>query len=126
MAWIETAGGISIPDPAFDSGRITISTMVDGSRNANGDFIGQVVGDDKYKVECNFKALTPEQMRNLLKIFDRTQGGAFIQQFKVYDPRIDDYRWMNMYVGDRTGRPFKVVNGRPTYWLDTQANLIEV
>ena len=40
MAWIETAGGVALPAPEMGSGGVTISTVVDGGRNANGDFIG--------------------------------------------------------------------------------------
>ena len=33
MAWIETDGGIALPVPALDSGKVSISTLVDGGRN---------------------------------------------------------------------------------------------
>lgn len=129
MAWVRTTSGIEIPEPAVDSGNVTISTLVNAGRNANGQFIGQVIGDDKLKVEMNWNVLKPEQFRELLKLFDARQGGSFIHTFVVYDPRVMAYRNIKMYVGDRSGRPMMVDDpgvGHPRYWRDVQANLIEV
>ena len=127
MAWVETTSGIAIPEPALDSAQVTISTLVNAGRNANGKFVGQVIGNDKLKVELNWSVLEPDQMEALLKIWDRSQGGKFVNNFRVYDPRRGAYRTMKMYVGDRSGRPLMVgTNGHPRYWADVQANLIEV
>ena len=128
MAWIETAGGIALPAPVLGSGKITISTLVDGGRNTNGDFIGSVVGDDKLKIEMNFSALRGDEMQRLLSVFDRRQGGRFVQRFRVFDPRVNDFVWLDMYVGDRSGTPY-LVDGqslRPAFWKDVQANLVQV
>lgn len=129
MAWVTTTSGIAIPEPAFDSGNITISTMVNAGRNANGEFIGQVIGNDKLKIELNWGALSPTQFKALLALFDRKQGGKFVNTFRVYDPRTMSYRNLTMYVGDRSGKPIMVDNpgsGHPKWWVDIQANLIEV
>lgn len=129
MAWITTQSGIAIPDPAVESGNITISTLVNGGRNADGKFVGQVIGNDKLKIELSWNVLTPEQFQALLSLFDKTQGGKFVNTFTVYDPRTMTYRNIKMYVGDRSGRPLMVSNagsGHPKYWTDVQANLIEV
>ncbi len=125
MAWIETASGIAMPAPELGSGGITISTIVDGGRNANGDFIGSVVGGDKLKIELNFEMLTPAQMRQLLAIFDRNQGGKFVNRFRVYDPRVQDFVMMDMYVGDRSGIPL-VMQNTPLAWRQVKANLIQI
>ena len=128
MAWIETSGGIALPTPALDSGKVTISTIVDGGRNVEGNFIGSVVGDDKLKVECKFNILYPDQMMNLLKIFDRKQGGHFVNTFRVFDPRVNGFVFMDMYVGDRSGTPYMVNKQtmQPSFWRNVQANLIQV
>jgi hypothetical protein len=129
MAWVTTSTGIAIPEPALDSGNVTISTLVNDGRNANGKFVGQVIGDDKLKIEMNWGALTAEQMHELLKIWDRAQGGKFVNTFHVYDPRRMLYRDIKMYVGDRQGKPIQIPNpgeGHPKYWTNVQANLIEV
>lgn len=128
MAWVETASGVVLPAPALGSGKVTISTIVDSGRNAEGNFLGSVVGDDKLKVECKFPALSPDEMQRLLRIFDRRQGGAFVNRFRVFDPRVNDYVYMDMYVGDRSGTPYTLDanTGKPRFWRDVQANLIEV
>ena len=125
--YIETLGGLPII-PAFESGGFVIATNVDGARNETGNFIGQVVGNDKLKVECSFKYMTPEQLQELLKIWDRSQGGAFVNKFKVFDPRINDFAIKTMYVGDRSGRPYMInpSSMRPEFFVDIKANLIEV
>ncbi len=128
MAWIETDGGIALPVPALDSGKVSISTLVDGGRNQNGNFIGQVIGNDKLKVEMTFRVLSPQEMANFLKIFDRSQGGSFVNRFKVFDPRINGFTYLTMYVGDRSGTPYMVnpQTLQPKFWKDVSANLIQV
>lgn len=125
--YIETLGGKAII-PAFESGGFTIATNVDGARNESGNFIGQVVGNDKFKVEVSFKYMTPEQLQELLMIWDRKQGGAFVNKFLVFDPRVNDFVVKTMYVGDRSGRPYNInpTTMRPNFWVDVKANLIEV
>lgn len=129
MAWIETKSGIAIPAPAVESGQVSISTLVNAGRNAQGKFVGQVIGDDKMKIEMSWNILSPTEFENLLKIFDRKRGGKFVNDFIVYDPRTRTYVEKRMYVGDREGRPLMVSNpgtGHPKYWTDVKANLIEV
>lgn len=129
MAWIETTGGIALPAPELGSGGVTISTMVDGGRStASGLFVGTVIGDDKMSIKCKFGHLTPAEFQRLLKIFDRKQGGAFINDFRVYDPRTQAFVTKRMYVGDRHGTPYAVDprTFQPGYWKDIEVNLIEV
>nr|DAI28906.1 MAG TPA: hypothetical protein [Caudoviricetes sp.] len=128
MAWVETAKGIALPPPLLGSGNISISTLVDGGRNGNGNFIGQVVGDDKLKLEMSFPALSPAEFMGLLKIFDRKRGGECRNTFRVFDPRGNDFVYMDMYVGDRSGTPYLVnpQTMRPSFWRDVKANLIQV
>ena len=128
MAWIETADGIAVPPPALRSGTVTISSAVDGARNGNGDFIGQIIGDDKFKIECSFQLLYPEEMMNLLKIFDPSRGGKIINTIRVFDPRRNAVVYMDIYEGDRSGRPYLVnpQTMRPSFWRDVKANLIQV
>lgn len=125
--YVETLGGIEII-PAHDSGKFTIATNVDSARNESGNFIGQVVGNDKLKIECSFKYMTPEQLQELLMIWDRSQGGAFVNKFKVFDPRVNDFVIKTMYVGNRSGTPYSCnpVTMKPNFWVNIQANLIEV
>ena len=129
MAWIKTTSGIALPEPLIGSGNTTISTMVNSGRNSSGNFVGQIVGEDKMKIEMAWDGLSPSEFENLLKIWDRRQGGKFINSFTVYDPRVRDYVTMRMYVGDRQGRPAMIANtgvGDPKYWQDIKVDLIQV
>ena len=129
MAWIETDTGIALPAPELGSGKVSVSTLVDGGRNAaDGTFIGSVIGDDKLKIELQFFKLSPDQMQRCLAIFDRQQGGRFVNTFRVFDPRANDCVYKQMYVGDRSGTPYLVdkTTLRPAYWRDVTANLVEV
>ena len=115
------------PAIGYDSGNITIATTVDGGRNINNNFIGQVLGDPKYKYGINFKALSPADMKELLRRLDHTKGGSFVNDFYVHDPASGGIVRKTMYVGDRTGKPFRVhPGGQPELWLNVVANLIEV
>lgn len=126
MKYIQFLDGY-FPDVASNSGSFIISTAVDGGRNMDNDFIGQVVGSDKYKYEILMRTLDPEQIREYLRRFDRTQDGSFVSDFIVFDPARNDFVQKTMYVGDRSGNPFKVhPNGRPERFLDIKSNLIEV
>ena len=126
MKYIQFADGY-FPDVAYGSGAFNIATLVDSGRNSQGDLVGQVIGNDKYKYEILFKTLDPGVAREFLRRFDRTQGGNFMGEFIVFDPARNDFVRKTLYVGDRSGRPFKVhPNGRPERWLDVKANLIEV
>lgn len=127
-AFVQTAEGILLPTPMLGSGNTIVATNVDGSRNESGNFIGQVVGNDKLKIEMSFAYMTPEQFQEFLTIWDREQGGKFVNDFIVFDPRVNDFVTKKMYVGDRNGRPCMLnpTTFRPKYWTDIKANLIEV
>lgn len=126
--WIETSNGIVLPTPIIGSSGLTISTLVDGGRNANGKFVGAVIGNDKLSIDLEFVSLSPEEFMNFLNIFDSNNGGNFVNEFKIFDPRVNDWVSKEMYVGDRTGRPIKLDRntGRPLRWKDIKAKLVEV
>lgn len=142
MAWVTLVGRVtvgdcaevSLPDAAYGSGTVTLSTLVNAGRNANGRFVGQVIGDeaagyDKMKVEMSWEVLTPAQLQTILQVFDTRQGGAFTNWFRVYDPRTQTYVNKEMYVGDRSGTPIMVSDpgsGDPRYWTGIKVDLIEV
>lgn len=127
MAYI-MHNGVAIPAPSYGSGGFSLSTLVDGGRNMEGNFIGSVIGDDKLKIEITFPAMTTSELSRFLSIFDRRQGGSFTNWFNVYDPALGRRRDALMYVGDRSGRPFRLdrITSNPEMFLDVKANLIEV
>lgn len=113
--------------PSSDSGTLYIQTMVDAGRDMNGNTVGQPIGSDKIKYEISNAMLTDAEFHRLLLYFDRAQGGAFVNIFKVYDPRVQDFVEKTMYIGNRQGRPFKADSGgNILYWRDTTLNIIEV
>jgi hypothetical protein len=119
----------NIPLPKLDSGELEFTTNVDGGRNATGNFIGQTIGADKMKLSLSFPPLTDTEFHDFVSLFDRSQGGAFTFWVKFYDPRVQAKVVKKMYVGDRSGDPFRVgttATGVPTHWLNVKANLIEV
>lgn len=126
--WIQTSGGIVLPDLLLGSNKVSISTMVDGGRNTQGNFVGSVLGNDKLSIDLSFVDLTPTEMMNFLKIFDRAQGGSFINNFIVLDPRTNTWVTKKMYVGDRSGRPLRLdpSTGKPTGWAEVETKLVEV
>jgi len=128
MGWIETSTGIVLPAPEMGSSGVTITTLVNAGRNTGGSFVGQPIGDDKLKITISFRNLTNDQIKALLLLFDRKRGGSFVNKFRVFDPRVGDFVYLDMYVGDRTGTPMLVdaTTFRPSYWKDVKANLIEV
>lgn len=126
--WLQTIDGVKLPEPLFGSNNITISTLVDGGRNINGTFIGSTIGNDKISIEYSFPKLSPEEYQNLLKIFDRRQGGKFVNSFYIFDPRINDWVEKEMYVSDRTGTPCMLNKStlKPNGWRDISLSLVEV
>lgn len=117
-----------VPLPKLTSGNLEFVTTVDGSRNAAGNFIGQVVGNDKVKLNLSYPPLTDAEFHTLLGFFHRPTGGKFVVWVKFYDPRVQAKVIKQMYVGDRSGEPFRVTasTGVPTHWVNVQANLVEV
>lgn len=118
----------SIPVPAKDGCALEISTIVDSARNAVGSMIGNTVGDDKVKLTLNYPPLPDADFRNLLVLFDREHGGAFKKYVKFWDPRVGTQVIRLMYVGDRSGKPYfgDSTSGKPEYWTNVKANLVEV
>ena len=128
MAYIAFADGTAIPTPKIESGTITIATNVDGARNESGNFVGQVVGDDKLKVELSWAYMTGEDLLAFFQKFDRKKGGKFVNSFVLFDPRTGVLTTLQMYVGDRSATPYMVdsVTGVPEGYINVKANLIEV
>lgn len=128
MAWITTDGGVALPYPETGSGGVSIATMFEGGRNSNGVVRGQVVGDDKLSIDLNLFDLPPEVAQNILRIWDRNRGGEFFNKWRVFDPRVNDFVYLEMYVSDRKLTP-GLVNGKtdkPLFWKELSFSLVEV
>lgn len=125
---IDVETGLALPMLSAGSGTVYIQTAVDGARNAQNEMRGAPVGKDKMKIDAGYAALGRDEFRQALMLFDREQGGRFVREFRVYDPRYDDFVNRLFYVGDRQGRPYIVdkLTSKPNRWLDIRMNLIEV
>lgn len=114
--------GVPIPNPNYQSLKQTIATIVNSGRNADAQVIAQKIGRDQSKIELSWDYLTSEEWGAILSIFDR----SFINEVTYFDMVKQQLITREMYVGDRTGRPFnpdELMN--PRAWLECKANLID-
>lgn len=120
-----SAGGdsIKIPFAAYESGKQTISTMVDQARTADGIVRGSVIARAN-KIELKWAVLSPEAWANICRFFDK----HFYFDARYWDMSANAFRTKTMYVGDRSALPFMInsTTGKPTYYLDCQANIIGI
>lgn len=79
----------------------TISTVVNGGRNANNAVIGQKVGRDLYKLNTlEWACLEPETWRMMLRAIE-----PFYVPVTFEDCRTGKPITITMYPGDRTAKP---------------------
>lgn len=115
--------GVALPYPDKDSGLLTISTMVESARTADGVMRGQRVGRDLSKIEMTWNVLEPEEWANILRL---------LENFKVvvqyFDMKTNGWMVRNMYCGDRSARPYEIdkSTGRPKYYVNCSVNLIDI
>lgn len=114
---------VEFPYPSHESGLQTTVTTVDSARMADGVLRAKKIGRDQSKVELTWAALTAEQWSKMLKIF----RDNFYFNIRYFDMVENDWITRRFYVGDRSAQPFMVdkKTGRPRYWLNCQANVID-
>lgn len=114
---------IQIPFAAYESGKQTIATMVDQARTADGIVRGSVIARAN-KIELKWAVLSPEVWAEICQFFDK----HFYFDATYWDMAANSFQTKTMYVGDRSAMPFKMdaVTGKPTYYLECQANIIGV
>ena len=116
-------GGVSIHTPSSSSGKQTITTAVDAGRNNMAEVIANKLGRDQSKLELSWSYLSANEWKQILDIFEN----SFVNTVEYYDMQKGERISRLMYVGDRSGRPFKVDAYRnPTGYLECQANLIDM
>ena len=120
-----TAGSdtLNLPFAAYESGKQTISTMVDQARTADGIVRGSVIARAN-KIELKWAVLTPEKWAEICTFFNK----HFYFNAYYYDMQKNAFTTKKMYVGDRSAQPFIVDadTGKPTYYLNCEANIIGV
>lgn len=114
--------GIPIINPSYESMKQTVATMVNSGRNADAQFIGQKIGRDQVKIELDWDYLTGEEWAAILSIFERN----FVNEVEYFDMVKQRIVRREMYVGDRSGRPFNPDQQmNPRAWVQCKANLID-
>jgi hypothetical protein len=91
--------------------------------------IGNLIGEDKMKLDITYPPLDSEQLGELLRLFDRQSGGSFINNVRFYDPRTNKRITKRMYVGERTYSPYIQPNpavGTGALYDNITINLVEV
>ena len=115
--------GVALPYPDKESGALTISTMVESARTADGVMRGERVGRDLVKIEMTWNVLEPAEWANILRL---------LQNFKVtvryFDMVSNNWSEKYMYCSDRSARPFLINKntGKPKYYLNCSVNLIDI
>ena len=118
-----TVNGSRYPYPDCESGMQTQTTLVNGGRNAQGVFIGQRIGRDQSKIELQWTIMEAQTWTSLLQQFER----KFVSAVEYYDVAKGAVIVRNMYVSDRTTRPFRI-DPATGIWLiakDCKLNLID-
>ena len=120
MAYL-AINGYELPPPKRGV-NVTVTTVVDSGRNANGAVVGQRVGRDQYKVDgLEWAWLTAAQWQRILGLLKN-----FFVYVTFYDPVTNAKKTVRMYPGDRKGEPYWVdKNGKPTHYRNCKVNLID-
>lgn len=109
--------------PAPDIGAsFVIATNVSEGKNADGEFVGQKVGRDQYKIDgLQWKFLDAETWSKILREFE-----SFVVTAKIPDMANNRFLTIRMYPGNRTATPIEFdSNGLPTMYRDCKVNLID-
>lgn len=109
--------------PAPDVGmKEIVTTNVNAGRNANGEFIGDKVGRDQYKLDSlQWKYLSAQTWSSILKEFS-----GFVVLAKIPDMVNNAWLTIRMYPGDRSAVPCEWgSDGLPVRYKDCKVNLID-
>ena len=99
-----------------------VATMVSAGKNAYGEFIGQKVGRDQYKLSSlEWPVLDAATWASMLQEVDK-----FVVTVKFPDMVRNDWRTLKMYPSDRSAKPYEVnEEGFPTKYINCKVNLID-
>lgn len=116
-----TINGREFPAPDI-GGNLVVSTNVSAGKNAKGEFIGQKVGRDQYKVDAlQWKFLDAKTWADMLREFDK-----FVVTAKIPDMVNNRFLTIQMYPGNRTATPVEFdIFGMPTRYRDCKVNIVD-
>lgn len=109
--------------PAPDvGGKFTVLTNVSNGKNAQGEFIGQRVGRDQYKVDSlQWSRLRADVWASMLQEFRN-----FVVIARIPDMVNDNWITLEMYPGNRSATPIVFdEDGLPTWYKDCKVNIID-
>lgn len=121
MAFI-TINGKEFPSPDFGLELLVVTYVTDG-KNANGEFIGDKVGRDQYKVNnMQWKFLDAATWSVMLKEFD-----SFVVTARIPDMVNNTWVTLQMYPGNRTAKPMNESgqDGLPSMYADCKVNIVD-
>ena len=121
MACFISINGKEFPSP--DRGlEFLVATFVSSGKNANGEFVGQRVGRDQYKLNnLVWNKLDASTWSDMLKEFQE-----FVVTVKFPDMVNNDWLTLRMYPGDRTAQPLQVgADGLPTMYSQCKVNIVD-
>lgn len=117
-------GGVALYDPSTYNGET--ATVVKTNTNSKGQVLIDVVVEDVAKVSLTWRFLTPDKWSDMLKLFDGTNGGNFVQLVKFFNQTTNKYDVREMYVGDRKSGIFmRNEDGSIKGYTDCSLNLID-
>lgn len=102
--------------------------LVDGGRNAKGEFIGDVLRNDVAKVSLEWSFLTVKEWADICRYFDPKRGGKFINSVKFFNQSTGEYDTREMYVSDRKANMHRrdPKTGMVLGWVGCKLSLVEV
>ncbi len=122
MAGFITVNGKSFPSPDIGL-NFEVATLVNGGKNANGEFVGQKVGRDQYKIDSlQWFCLDAATWSDILKEFRK-----FVVIVKFPDMVNNSWITLSMYPGNRTAKPMDSngPGGLPSYYKECKVNIID-
>lgn len=100
----------------------TVSSMVEASRNANGEIIGQRVGRDQYAIgTLEWPLLDAKTWSEILKEFENFH-------VNIRFPDMVNNRWVSlrMYPGDRSAEPYELdEDGFPIRYTNCKVSIAD-
>lgn len=122
MAGFIYINGKEFPSPDRGLG-FTVATNVSQGKNALGEFVGQRVGRDQYKIDnLQWTFLDAVTWSNILKEFEQ-----FVVVVKYPDMVTNTWKTERMYPGNRTAVPWEIDadTGLPSIYKNCKVNLID-
>lgn len=119
-----TINGIPIKNPSkYDA---QTATLVDGARNVEGFFIGDIIREDMAKIEASWLILSGQEWADILALFDSKRGGNFINEVTFLNQTTNQFETRSFYVSDRLAGIKLAQTADKIYYEGPKLSLVEV